>query len=282
VNVEPSVSTFSLSRTVLAPSAGLAVSSTRAPRVFAGAAPPFADERRQTLGPILIVLLSAAVHVLLASWVSRPRGHDGRPFRHPAHVRITVARPPAPPKPVEIPVAVAPPPRPRALPVVRKRALAPVPAPAEQPKPETPPPPEPVLAATEAAEPDAVIGSAQGSVEGTGVVGGVKGGAPGAVAPPAPPPPVIQAHEGAGYLRNPRPPYPEMARARGWEGQVVLKVRVAASGRAEAVAIKRSSGRHLLDDAALEAVKGWTFVAATQGGVAIPGWVEVPLVFKLQ
>ena len=51
---------------------------------------------------------------------------------------------------------------------------------------------------------------------------------------------------------------------------------------AEAVAVKRSSGRSLLDDAAKEAVKGWTFVPATQGGVAIPGWVEVPLVFKLQ
>jgi len=266
VNLESSASTFSL--TLPSP-------------VFADPAWSGTSERRWPLGPIMIVLLSAAAHVLLATWAARSRAHEGRPFRPLTHVRITVARPPAPPKPVEIPVAAAPP-KPRPVPAVKKKLVAPV-VPLERPKTETPPPPaEPVLATTEATEPGAVLGSAQGSITGTGVVGGVKGGTGAIVAPPPPPPPIIQAHEGAGYLRNPRPPYPEMARARGWEGEVVLKVRVAATGRPEAVAVKRSSGRHLLDDAAIEAVKGWTFVPATQGGVAIPGWVEVPLVFKLQ
>ena len=266
MNLESSASTFSLS---IASSGFAEPTWLRTP------------ERRWPVGPVMIVLLSAAAHVLLASWASRSRAHEGRPFKPLTHVRITVARPPAPPKPAEIPVAVAPPPKPRPVPLVKKKLVAPV-IPIEQPKTEAPPPPaEPVLATTEASEPGAVTGSAQGSVTGTGVVGGMKGGTGAIVAPP-PPPPVIQAHEGAGYLRNPRPPYPEMARARSWEGEVVLKVRVAATGRAEAVAVKRSSGRRLLDDAAIEAVKGWTFVPATQGGVAIPGWVEVPLVFKLQ
>jgi len=266
VNLESSASTFSISI----------------------ASPAFTEpvwlpspERRRLLTPALIVLLSAAAHLLLASWAARSRAHDGRPFKPLTHVHVTVARPPAPPKPAEVPVAVAPPPKSRPVPVVKKKLVTPV-VPIEQPKTEAPPPPaEPVLATTEATEPGAVIGSAEGSLTGTGVEGGVKGGTGAIVAPP-PPPPVIQAHEGAGYLRNPRPAYPELARSRGWEGEVLLKVRVAATGRAEAVAVKRSSGRSLLDDAAKEAVKGWTFVPATQGGVAIPGWVEVPLVFKLQ
>jgi protein TonB len=38
----------------------------------------------------------------------------------------------------------------------------------------------------------------------------------------------------------------------------------------------------VLDEAAIEAVKGWSFVPATQGGVAVAGWVNVPLVFRLQ
>jgi periplasmic protein TonB len=38
----------------------------------------------------------------------------------------------------------------------------------------------------------------------------------------------------------------------------------------------------VLDDAAIEAVKGWTFVPATQGGQPIAGWVTVPIDFRLQ
>jgi len=281
VNFEPSTSMLSLSSAALAaPLKPVTFEPPATAQAFGGPIWSSAPEPSRPFGPVLIVLASAAIHVLLASWLSSARAHEGRAFKLPRHVRITVARPPSPPKPVAVPVAVAPPPKPPVVPVIRKK-LAPV-SPSEQPKPETPAP-EPVLATTEATEPGAVIGSAQGSVEGTGVVGGVKGGTGVAVVPPSPPPaPIIQAHEGAGYLRNPRPPYPEIARARGWEGEVLLKVRVAASGRAEAMAIKRSSGRHLLDDAAVEAVKGWTFVPAMQGGVAVAGWVDVPLLFRLQ
>ncbi len=63
---------------------------------------------------------------------------------------------------------------------------------------------------------------------------------------------------------------------------VLLRVRVLPNGRADAVTLQRTSGRNVLDDAALEAVKAWTFVPATQGGQAIAGWVTVPIEFRLQ
>jgi protein TonB len=57
---------------------------------------------------------------------------------------------------------------------------------------------------------------------------------------------------------------------------------VTAGGKAGSVRVQRSSGRAALDDAALAAVKSWTFVPATQGGAPVAGVVTVPIVFKLQ
>jgi protein TonB len=45
--------------------------------------------------------------------------------------------------------------------------------------------------------------------------------------------------------------------------------------------VQKSAGRSVLDDAAIEIVKSWTFVPATQGGVAIAGWVSVPFEFQI-
>jgi protein TonB len=102
------------------------------------------------------------------------------------------------------------------------------------------------------------------------------------IAPIAKPAPVIAAHEGANYLKNPRPAYPEIALRREWQGDVLLRVRVSPEGRAIEISVERSSGRDVLDQAAQEAVRGWSFVPSRQGGVAIAGWVTVPIVFRLQ
>jgi protein TonB len=106
--------------------------------------------------------------------------------------------------------------------------------------------------------------------------------APVVQAAPPPPAPVVQAKEGANYLKNPRPGYPRLAQREGWEGSVLLRVRVLPNGRSEAISVLKSSGRTVLDNAAIEAVQGWTFVPATQGGNAIAGWVNVPIEFRLQ
>jgi protein TonB len=104
------------------------------------------------------------------------------------------------------------------------------------------------------------------------------------VVPPPPQPvaaPVTPATADPGYLRNPAPEYPEFAQAQGWEGTVLLDVHVLSTGRPASVDLKQSSGRKILDTAAIQTVKGWKFVPAKQGENAIDSWVEVPIDFKL-
>lgn len=110
--------------------------------------------------------------------------------------------------------------------------------------------------------------------------------APQPPAPPAPPPPpkeepVTEATGYAGYLQNPAPSYPPAAQRQGWEGKVVLKVRVLANGSASSVEVTKSSGRKLLDEAAINAVKGWVFSPSKRGSTPIDGWATVPIEFKL-
>lgn len=92
---------------------------------------------------------------------------------------------------------------------------------------------------------------------------------------------VTEAKGYAGYLSNPTPEYPEQALERGWEGQVVLRIKVQPSGKPSEVNVKKSSGRKILDDTAVRTVKRWTFSPALQGSTPIEGWVDVPLDFKL-
>lgn len=86
----------------------------------------------------------------------------------------------------------------------------------------------------------------------------------------------------ADYLRNPPPAYPLSARRLGQEGWVVLRVKVDPSGAPAEVHLERSSGVVSLDQAALEAVRRWTFVPARRGGEAVAAWVEVPIRFQLR
>ncbi|ANF83246.1 hypothetical protein A3K93_13450 (plasmid) [Acinetobacter sp. NCu2D-2] len=103
---------------------------------------------------------------------------------------------------------------------------------------------------------------------------------------PAPAPaPVEEKVTGAkgyiGYLNNPAPTYPEEAIDRGWEGTVLMSVRVSPEGKALDVQVKKSSGKKLLDTTAVNTVKRWAFVPAKQGSQNIEGVVDVPLTFKL-
>jgi protein TonB len=110
---------------------------------------------------------------------------------------------------------------------------------------------------------------------------GTPGPAP-VLAPPPPPAPVIQAREGANYRNNPRPGYPKIALREEWEGTVVLRARISATGHVESVTIQKSTGHSVLDDAALEIAKTWTFDPATQGGQPVAGTATFPIAFKLQ
>ncbi|AZE02437.1 energy transducer TonB [Pseudomonas chlororaphis] len=159
-----------------------------------------------------------------------------------------------PPPPVEDELAVKPPP-PKPIP-------KPKPKPKPVPKPEPKPAPKPVQQQPAPPQPAAPVA------------------APAPPAPPAPAP-VTPASANAAYLKNPAPEYPSLAQRRGWEGTVLLRVHVLASGKPGEIQIQKSSGRQQLDDAALSAVKRWSFVPAKQGDVAQDGWVSVPIDFKI-
>lgn len=104
--------------------------------------------------------------------------------------------------------------------------------------------------------------------------------APVATAPPAPEP-VTAALGYAGYLNNPPPDYPSLAVRKGWEGTVLLRVRVLSNGHVESIQIEDSSGRQILDLEAVKTVKNWLFTPSKQGDTPIDGWATVPIEFKL-
>lgn len=83
------------------------------------------------------------------------------------------------------------------------------------------------------------------------------------------------------YAQNPKPLYPQEARAKGYQGKVLLRVEVLANGRVGQVALKKSSGCEALDRSALAAVKEWRFIPARKGAVAVPVWVVIPIKFQL-
>lgn len=89
------------------------------------------------------------------------------------------------------------------------------------------------------------------------------------------------SNRGASYLNNPAPAYPELSRRTGEQGQVLLRVLVDINGKPSVVELRASSGSGRLDRSALDAVRHWKFVPATQGGEMIAAWVTVPVVFNL-
>jgi len=95
-------------------------------------------------------------------------------------------------------------------------------------------------------------------------------------APPAPPAPPAQVHKAppkppqgddednnryitgtvGGYRMN----YPSLARQRGWEGTVTVKIHVSADGEIEDANVVGSSGHEMLDDSALDMVRSASHV----------------------
>jgi protein TonB len=82
-------------------------------------------------------------------------------------------------------------------------------------------------------------------------------------------------------LRNPAPVYPDEARRMRQEGVVMLEVLVSSGGSAEEVTVIRSSGYALLDRAAAEAVRQWTFQPARTAGLPVACRVQIPVRFSL-
>jgi TonB family protein len=84
------------------------------------------------------------------------------------------------------------------------------------------------------------------------------------------------------YRENPQPPYPPIARRRGYEGTTLLSLWVLEDGTVGEVVVKKTSGHSILDRAAVRAAKKWLFEPASTMGKAIPVWVDVPIRFVVK
>ena len=84
------------------------------------------------------------------------------------------------------------------------------------------------------------------------------------------------------YAENPKPDYPNEARKKGYQGEVVLRTEVLSNGRVGKIEVKSSSGYKILDRSALAAVKQWKFNPAKEGEQSVSSWVNIPIRFELQ
>lgn len=91
--------------------------------------------------------------------------------------------------------------------------------------------------------------------------------------------PIADAHPI--YKSNTTPPYPLLARKRGYQGTVFLEVLVGINGKAISIKVARSSGYSILDKAAIKGVSGWLFHPAKRGDELIEMWVKIPVRFTL-
>lgn len=238
------------------------------PAVFATL--PIPDANRPAVRwQVYVIGVGVAVgaHIALLLWLQTDR--PSKPLEVPTKplaiaMQMVAPPPPAPvqaPKPEPTPV---PPPPPVEPPPVAKPRPTPKPVAKATPKPA-----EPRQVAAPAPSRDAPA----------------KAVTPSATATPAPKPtaslPVTGPVGRAGYLNNPAPAYPPAAARRHQEGTAQLRVHVMPNGRPDTVEIASSSGSPALDEAALAAVRQWTFIPAKRGDTAIDGWVTVPLEFKL-
>jgi periplasmic protein TonB len=81
---------------------------------------------------------------------------------------------------------------------------------------------------------------------------------------------------------NRAPVYPESARRRGEQGRVMLQVSVSTDGTPLEVDVLATSGHPSLDSAALSAVRQWRFIPASQAGMPVRAFAEVPIRFRLE
>ena len=210
----------------------------------------------------LALVLHAAVVWGVWSGEDRPRTRVHQQdieLLHPVpEVKPEPSPPPPPPPP---PRRVEPPPK------------------AAQPPQATPPPAALRTAPAEAAQPNTMtVAENLTAPPTTGPV---------VAAPPAPPPPappkeepVTEPNGYAAYLNNPMPEYPRAALRQGLRGKVVLRVFVLASGQVGQIEVKQSSGKPLLDEAGLAAVKAWTFAPAKKGKNPVDAWTQVTFDFQ--
>lgn len=228
------------------------------------------------LNKLWIAIIAVAAAHLGIWYIAKQLPTPALDIAKPEPVVIEIVKPVEPPKVIE----------PKIPPVTQKPKIPPV---VEKPKPIAKPieQPKPVQKTVEQAKP-IVKPIAQDTVQKTEepVVSKKLSAEPAPkTAEPVKPAddnlPVTEANGYAGYLSNPAPEYPEQALERGWEGSVILRVKVLPNGSPDSVTVKQSSGKKLLDSAAVRTVKQWKFSPALKGKTPVEGWVDVPIHYQL-
>lgn len=200
-----------------------------------------------------VVALVALVHVLLLwSYISMPSQSK------PTHREMSISM--ALPSPPQI-AAVEP--KPVVKPVVKPKPIQP------QPEPQVAAPEVPVETPAQSQPVESVLAEPAESTPAQ-----PENASPGL--------PDSEPDYHAAYLNNPVPVYPMVARRMGWQGKVVLNVEVLETGLPGQIKLHQSSGRDVLDNAAMQAVRGWKFIAARKNGQMVAKWFLVPIPFILK
>ena len=84
-----------------------------------------------------------------------------------------------------------------------------------------------------------------------------------------------------GSIKNPHPPYPIVARKKGLQGKLILKVSINNDGSVKTVVIGKSSGHKILDKVSKETIEKWVFIPAKKMGEAVEDNIKVPIRFVL-
>lgn len=213
---------------------------------------------------IVCAALAVGTHALLL-FAIRP-GTPAQPgvlADEPSAVEVSIVESASPTPPAAEPLPAPPPP------------LPPPPEPMPEPVPEAVPEPTPVPAVT---RPTPSPARPRSDVPQTRVAASPRTATPssGTVSSRGP-----TTSARPRYRSNPKPAYPPESRRAGQQGVVVIAVEVTSDGRAASVQLSRSSGFPLLDTAALQAVRRWTFEPARTGGIPTASRVEVPVRFDL-
>lgn len=84
-------------------------------------------------------------------------------------------------------------------------------------------------------------------------------------------------------ISTPKPiQYPRWAIRQGWEGRLEIALEILADGSVGRFKVMKSTGYHLLDGAATEAVRTWRFAPATKSGKFFLTCIELPVTFQLE
>ena len=240
------------------------------------------------------ILLSCTVHAWLWLGLSLPTVSASATQ---ARVAPSVLQVPRMQAALTVQESQAPAPKPVQQPPVKTLASATKPATTKvQPKPVVKPAP----AAPKAAEPKLKTAERQERVnhgsaaprsvaQRTPPVTKQENRAPGATAPNSPSTktsipakPIEVLSQQPRFKHQPKPPvYPASAKRKNQQGQVLVEVRLTAQGQQQELRIIQSSGVSSLDQAALNAVRGWQFLPELRQGLPVASRVQVPVNFTL-